>query len=394
MNSRTRYLPPLMLITALAFSGVISATSRPAPQKDVTISQAEIGQLDRFLDTHPDIAEAIAKNPSLIDTEAYIATQPALRAFLQDHPEIRADLRTNPRVMLKDLVRLDTAEAASTRPATRADALSVSQVNALDSFMDAHPVIAKQLEANPSLINDKKYLNDNPDLVTFLRDHPDLRLDWRSNPQAAMNALAAVDAAQAKAQAKATVVSDRQNDDLSRAQVTTLDGFMDSHPAITKQLEANPALIDDRAYLSDHPELVVFLRDHADLAQGWRSNPRLAMKDLAMMDAATTLLKPTPAAAPKVADDAITRGEVATFDAFLDQHPAITEQLRAHPSLIAESSFVSDNPELKAFVGSHPAIGVQLRTNANLLLRDVVKYDQATSAKAESNVRRPLGVRK
>jgi len=61
-----------------------------------------------------------------------------------------------------------------------------AQMGALESFLDSHPAIANQLAANPSLINDKSFLKDNPDVVTFLKDHPDLREDWKSKPQAFM----------------------------------------------------------------------------------------------------------------------------------------------------------------------------------------------------------------
>ncbi len=379
-------MPPLMLTTALILSGVVTASATPAPQSDNDITLAEIGRFDRFLDTHPAIAEALAKNPSLIASNDFIASQPALQAFLQQHPAIRADLQSNPRIVMEDLVRFDAAEAnGKLPPAARQDAMNAAQVSELDSFLDAHPTLSRELEANPSLIRNRDFLKDHPELVTFLQNHPDLAEDWRSNPRAAMTALAAFDAAAA--------------DSLSRAQVSTLDGFMDNHPEIAHQLEANPALIDSRDYLSDHPQLVAFLRSHPEIAQDWSSNPQIAMKDLARFDAATAI-KPTPAPTPapvppvpKPADD-ITPGDVATFDAFLNKHPAIIEQLRAHPALITESSFISDNPELKAFVESHPAIALQLKTDPSLLLKDTVKYNEATSANADSNVRRPTDTRK
>lgn len=370
MTRRTRYLSPLMLSMAVVFTGVLAASARPAPQAGAANNrQAEIGLFDRFLDTHPSIAQAVAKDPSLIDNPQYVASQPALRAFLQDHPEISTELRTNPQVMMKDLVRLNNA--------TSADGLSRAQLNTLDKFLDSNPVIAKQLEANPSLIDSRDYLKAHPELVTFLRNNPDLGTDWRSNPQLAMKGVAAVDAQDATH----ATPPEREGDALTRSQVAALDKFMDSHPEITRQLEANPSLIDSRAYLNDHPELISFLQQHPDLREDWRENPQAAMKALTAMDAAQSAKDPTP---PEREGDALTRSQVAALDNFMDAHPEVTRQLEANPSLINNRAYLNDHPELVSFLQQHPDLREDWTENPQAAMNALTAMDAAQAKASKS----------
>lgn len=483
-------MSPLMLGTTLILTGVLTASARPSPQADAddaTGARPGVGVLDRFFDTHPAIAQALAKNPSLIDNQRYVASQPALRAFLQDHPGITTQLRTNPQAMMKDLADLDGTSKPVARPvipvakpATSAGPLSSTQFNALDSFMDANPTIAKQLVNNPTLINDQGYLkahpalmtflNNNPalakqwqgspqtdwlvlfndasspkglsagqintldsfldshptvakqlaaspatinsqsylkahpELTSFLQTNPDLAEDWQSNPQSTMNSLATVDAADAKAASTGghnhgsisgldnDALPTKQDEALSNRQTVTLDAFLDAHPTLGDQLQSNPSLIGNRTFLNEHPELVAFLQSNPDLGQDWRTNPQAAMSSLARVDAvqaATRRATPDPANT--------TRADVAKFDAFLDNHSTITEELRAHPTMMNDSAYLKANPELKAFLAGNPRIVAQLRANPALFMRNVQKldtHDIATAPKHDAHVRGVASVHK
>jgi hypothetical protein len=463
MTRKTRYLTPLVLAAALASMGALTASGRPGPQSDNdAITRAEIGRFDRFLDTHPGIAEALSKNPYLIDDGAWVNSQPALQAFLQEHPEIRADLRTEPQIVMRDVARFNGFGA-------RGGQLSVAQLKALDDFLIAHPDTAKQLETTPSLVDDRGFVNSHPGLMTFLQQHPEVARDWRDHPDQVIGEVARLngtppsttaaggtgskgydlDRAQVAAMAsflnahpdtakeleanpglidnqgflndhpelKAFLdahpdlyrdwsahpyiaINDLERFDatatarpgpLDRAQISALDGFLDSHPDVAKQLEADPSLIDNGEFLRDHPELTTFLQTHPDIAQDLRSNPEAVIKELAV---ATPAPSPTPTPKPKPPASGITAAEVETFDGFLENHPTIGEELRAHPTLISQSSFLSDNPDLEAFLGSHPEIADQLKADPSLFLSYAVKLHMETSARPVTDVRQPTEVRK
>jgi hypothetical protein len=54
---------------------------------------AQRGAFDRFLDTHPEIANEVVAQPSLMSNQRYIKGEPALEAFLEAHPVVKADPR-------------------------------------------------------------------------------------------------------------------------------------------------------------------------------------------------------------------------------------------------------------------------------------------------------------
>ncbi len=58
------------------------------------------GQVARFdegyLDKHPEVAEALAKDPRLIDNQQFVAGHPGLHEYLENHPGIRAELKAHP----------------------------------------------------------------------------------------------------------------------------------------------------------------------------------------------------------------------------------------------------------------------------------------------------------
>lgn len=356
MTRKTRYMAPLALAATLTLTAAVTALARPVPQGDNDITRAEIGRFDRFLDTHPAIAQQLTKNPALVDDQQYVKSQPALEAFLQDHPEISETLRVNPQSVLRAADALPGPGSSSpSRMADRHAALSVTQVSALDNFLDAHPTISKTLGANPSLIRNRAFVADHPELSAFLQGHPDVAQDWTNNPRLAMADIRRFDDGQAK---------------FTRDQMATMDRFMDAHPAISKQLEANPSLISGQDYLSDHPELVSFLQAHPDLAIQWRDDPQRAMTDLSRLDASQVKI-----AARGGAEGNLTPKQVAVVDGFLDSHPELSRQLEASPSLINSRDYLADHPELGSFLEAHPDVAEDWRNAPQVAMTAVTRFD-------------------
>ncbi len=55
--------------------------------------------------------------------------------------------------------------------------------------------------------------------------------------------------------------------------VEGFDGYLDNHPDVRAELARNPRLIDDPAYMANHPELRDYMHNHPREAQAYRSHP-------------------------------------------------------------------------------------------------------------------------
>lgn len=61
------------------------------------------------------------------------------------------------------------------------------QENRLDQFLRNHPRVARDLERNPNLANDRNYLRKHDDFRDFLSNHGGIRAAFRDNPSAVMS---------------------------------------------------------------------------------------------------------------------------------------------------------------------------------------------------------------
>jgi len=68
---------------------------REAADGDTT--RAQLGRMDQFLDSHPEIAEQLRKDPGLMKSDEFTKSHPALQEFLQQHPGIREEVSENPK---------------------------------------------------------------------------------------------------------------------------------------------------------------------------------------------------------------------------------------------------------------------------------------------------------
>jgi hypothetical protein len=65
-----------------------------------SISNGELRNLDEFLDQHPQIAQDLRKNPSLVNDANYLNSRQELKGFLESHNAIREDLRMHPELLM------------------------------------------------------------------------------------------------------------------------------------------------------------------------------------------------------------------------------------------------------------------------------------------------------
>ncbi|MGA9208930.1 MAG: hypothetical protein WB347_14085, partial [Terriglobales bacterium] len=164
---------------------------RMAPQdRDPDLTRRQLAEFDRFLDNHPEVAEQLRKDPSLVNDRHFVENHPALDRYLHDHPELRADLRENPNLVMHQEERYERHEDQSwdrDRDRDRKD-ITRGELASMDHFLDNHPEIAEQLRKNPSLVDDRKFVDSHPALQQYLAQHPEVREEIRENPQAFMHA--------------------------------------------------------------------------------------------------------------------------------------------------------------------------------------------------------------
>jgi phage-related protein len=146
---------------------------------------------------------------------------------------------------------------------------TLRELQAFDNFLDAHPAIDRDLWESPTLAGNPTYLAANPELRTFLQTHPGVREEIAKSPRFFV---------------RRTEAFDRTNKDITLAEVRSFDAFLDTHPALEKDLERDPALIRDPRYLASHPELREYLNRHPAVAADLRESPRVFMWRERMLD--------------------------------------------------------------------------------------------------------------
>src|SRR5258707_3508041 len=102
---------------------------------DRDVTRGELANMDRFMDSHPEIAEQLGKNPALVNDEKFEKNHPALQQFLAEHPGVREEYKENPNAFMHQEQRFDRREdqARGDRDETR-DEQATS-----DRVMNNHP---------------------------------------------------------------------------------------------------------------------------------------------------------------------------------------------------------------------------------------------------------------
>jgi len=61
------------------------------------------------------------------------------------------------------------------------------ELSQFDQFLDDHREISEQVRRDPSLLDNRNFVDSHPALQTFLQDHPGIRDDIRQNANAFMH---------------------------------------------------------------------------------------------------------------------------------------------------------------------------------------------------------------
>src|SRR5437879_9764791 len=99
-----------------------------------------------FLDSHPEVAEALRKDPNLINNPNWVSKHPGVRDWLEDHPSARQELKENPTAFMhreKGFEKQEGKEGDITR----------GGLDNFDKSVKTNQTAAKQLTKNSSSTN-------------------------------------------------------------------------------------------------------------------------------------------------------------------------------------------------------------------------------------------------
>jgi len=330
------------------------------PSQDNDIRNGQLANMDRFLDSHPEIAEQLAKDPSLIRNEEFVEQHPQLQEFLQRHPGVREEFTENPAAFMRQEQRFEQREEAGGNMRFGDGDTTRAELANMDRFLDSHPEIAEQLRKDPSLIKNQEFVAQHPQLQEFLQQHPGVREEFTENPAAFMRQ---------EQRFERHEEAGFGDGDTTRAELANMDRFLDSHPEIAEQLQKDPSLIKNQQFLEKHPQLQEFLQSHPGIREEFTENPNAFMRQEERFE------RHEEVRGMRFGDDT-TRAELANMDRFLDSHPEIAEQLQKDPSLIKNQQFLEKHPQLQEFLQSHPGIRQKFRENPRAFMRQERRFDR------------------
>jgi hypothetical protein len=281
--------------------------------------------MNQFFVAHPDIEKELAAKPWLVNDQTYLKAHPALEAFLNSHPQLRQTFDQDPILFMSVEAHLQTRPEGGGYnrvgyPNPNGNYNNSGEVRSMDQFLNSNPQIAKQLEANPSLIDNVKYLNDHPQLRAFLNSNPQIREAFIQNPSMFFHGQ--------QFQAGA-----------NSSDVATMDAYMDKHPDVARDLNAYPARINDSDYLAHHKDLEAFLKKHPNVRDEFTHNPSAFMHQESSFDAC------------------------AQMDDFLDNHKNVAKDLNSNPENVKDVSFLDHHKDLMSFLAKNPGVSDQVQNN-------------------------------
>jgi phage-related protein len=295
-----RFLPAIQYsLATLALGALLSAAPASAqsqttapPDRDADLTRQQLAAFDQFLDNHPELAEQIRKDPSSVNNREFVEGHPDLQRYLQDHPEVREDLAQNPNAVMHQEQRYDRREDRD-RDRDRRDSdngVTRGELTNMDRFMDSHPEIAEQLRKDPSLVDNKQFVQSHPALQEFLASHPGVREEYKENPTAFMRQEQRYDRHEDSGW--------RGDNDVTRGELSTFHEFLQAHGNISAELSKNPSLANNEEYLENHPELRTYLRANPQVRDELTENPQSFLKSAQQFD--STKAVPKPLAEPKM----------------------------------------------------------------------------------------------
>jgi len=149
--------------------------------------------------------------------------------------------------------------------------------------------------------------------------------------------------------------------DITRRELASFDKFLDSHHEIAEQVRKNPSLVDNQQFLKDHPALQAYVQQHPAVREELTENPNAFMSAENRYDRRDL--------APWRGDDL--NDPHRHFGEFLAGHSNIAKDLSKDPSLAKQDAYIHEHPELQEYLSAHPDVKQQLMADPRAFLASI-----------------------
>ena len=353
----------------------------------------DVARFDQFLDGHREIADQLRKTPSLIDDPQFLQSHPELNAYLQEHPSVKQEISAQPDTFMRledlygrDANMRDRDAGGQDRDADRRDVANRDSdrrdadrrdVAGFDRFLDEHREIGEQVRKDPSLLDNRTFVQDHPALETYLQDNPGVRDQIRQNPSGMMQQEDAYDRDanmrdhDAGGQDRDADRRDVANRDSDRREVANFDRFLDGHREISEQVRKDPSLLDNRAFVQNHPALESYLQQNPGVRDELRQNPNAFMRQEDAYDRDSNGRDRDPM-----------HDHMADFGGFLRSHSDVQRDLSKNPSVVKDHEWVQNHAELDAYLNAHPDMRAELMANPQSFVQGAQQFGSGSSSGA------------
>jgi hypothetical protein len=357
---------------------------RQAVQSD-DITRRDLARFDQFLDSHREVANQLRKTPSLIDDPQYLQSHPELNTYLQDHPSVKQEISQQPNTFMRledsygrDSSMRDRDAGGQDRVATGQDRDANGQdrnaggqdrrdVASFNRFLDEHREVAEQVRKDPSLLDNRNFVQNHPALQTYLQNNPGVRDQLRQDPNAFMQ--------QEDAYNRDPNMRDRdtggqaggQDRDADRRDMASFNRFLDEHREVAEQVRKDPSLLDNRTFVQNHPALQTYLQNNPGVREQLSQNPNGFMRQEDAYNRDSNMRDHDPA-----------HDHMADFGGFLHSHSDIQNDLSRDPSVVKDHGYVQNHAELDAYLKANPDVRTDLMANPQGFVQGARQYDNAS----------------
>jgi small nuclear ribonucleoprotein (snRNP)-like protein len=366
----------LTLLTLVTLIGLVTASAQVASQggmptaqqgavqrdRDNDTTRGDLASFDRFMDSHPEIAEQLRKDPSLVKNGDFVRNHRDLQEYLQQHPGVSEEISENPARFMHQEQRFDRAEDRRNGD-RRDDDTTRGELASFDRFMDSHREIAEQLRKDPSLVKNEDFVRNHRDLQEYLQQHPGVREEISENPDRFIHQEQRFDRAEDQRNNYRPDPdndrrdNDRRDNDTTRGELASFDRFSDSHPEIAEQLRKDPSLVKNEDFVRNHRDLQEYLQQHPGVREEISENPDRFMRQEQRFDR------------HEDRDHDMARGELETFGQFLGNHSSIAQDLSKNPSLANSEEYQKNHPDFQQYLQTHPGVQAQLKQNPQVFMK-------------------------
>src|SRR5215472_13817325 len=135
----------------------VDAHQSQQPEVPDPRTSAEAANFDAFLDTYPEIDAQLRTNPLLINDQKWLHDHGEVLIYFDHHPQAKNEIAGSPSYFIRREGRRASREARQ-----RSENFRKEEIASFQQFLSSNPQIRRQLNADPALIKESRYLDEHP----------------------------------------------------------------------------------------------------------------------------------------------------------------------------------------------------------------------------------------